>query len=187
MSSKRWDKDEKARLIHLYSEGKTFSQIAENMGRSDSAIRLRLQTIVYEGIAKGMRAADLADMLKTDVDNIIQMFYTHRDFKESRQEEVVSLEAASKLLFGARKTKTVVKSKPDTKPGELMEDLVNLSTKSVKMSRVQHSSEIDRLMDQNKIMEAIIDNRDLRKKIKKLYKDNKLSEDEKKELEDILQ
>ena len=113
MSSKRWDKDEKARLIHLFSEGKTIQEIAESLDRSDSAIRLRLQTIVYEGISKGMRAADLADTLKTDSDTVVQMFYTHRDFKESRGEEVISLQAASKLLFGSsRRSKS--RSKTDS-------------------------------------------------------------------------
>jgi DNA-binding Lrp family transcriptional regulator len=180
MSSKRWDKDEKARLIHLFSEGKSFTEIAEKLNRSESAIRLRLQTIAYDGIAKGMRAADLADTLKADTDTVIQMFYTHRDFKESRGEEVISLEAATKLLFGQRKGKAAPKNRDD------ISELLNDSKSSGSSKSKSKSSEVDRLTEQNRIMEAIINNRDLRKKIKKLYKDGKLSEEEKALLEVIL-
>jgi transposase-like protein len=196
MSSKRWDKDEKARLIHLFSEGKQISDIAEKLNRSESAIRLRLQTIVYEGIAKGMRAADLADTLKTNVNIVVQMFYTHRDFKESRQEDVISLEAASKLLFGTRKTKRSSKGRDDV--SELLDNAktggqtdksggrTDKSKNQTGSDTKSQSSEADHLMDQNRIMEAIINNRDLRKKIKKLYKDGKLNEEEKALLEVIL-
>ena len=128
-----------------------------------------------------MRAADLADTLKTDSNTVAQMFYTHRDFKESRVEEVISLEAASKLLFGSRKASSKSKSKSgDDSVSELLNNTTNPSRRS------QRSSEIDRLMDQNRIMEAIINNRDLRKKIKKLYKDGKLNAEEQAVLANIL-
>lgn len=180
MSSKRWDREEKTLLIRLFSEGKTFKEIGEKLDRSESAIRLRLQTIVYEGIAKGMRAADVADMLGADSDIVTQMFYTHRDFKESRGEEVISLQAASKLLFGSSKRGSAKKSVDD-----LVEDPDKSFSNNANALK-EPSGEVKKLMDQNRIMEAIINNRDLRKKIKKLHKENKLTKEEKNLLERIL-
>lgn len=190
MSSKRWNKKEKAELIKLYSNGTELNDIAKKLNRSESAIRLRLQSIIYDGIAKGMKVSDLEAILGKDASTIIQMFYAHREFKESRGEDVINLGDVSKILTGSSKKKSskVNKASKSKSLDELIGDelIGDDGSNSSKTRTKSQSSEIVSLMEQNRIMEAIINNRELKKKIKKLYKEGKLNEEEKRVLERIL-
>jgi hypothetical protein len=190
--SKRWNKEEKAKLIKLYSNGDNFAEIAKELDRSESAIKLRLESIVYDGIAKGMSISDLEKILNTESQIITQMFYSHRSFKESRGEDVISLKDVGKKLDP--KNKSNKKNKSETKSetkSDKMDKLIsdtnklNKQNKSIK-TETKPDSKIKKIIDQNTVMEAIINNNEFKKKIKKLYKNGKLSADEKRALEKIL-
>jgi predicted transcriptional regulator len=184
MASKRWDKNEKAELIKLYSSGDDHDKISKKLNRSESAIRLRIQSIIYDGIAKGMKISDLVSTLKIDRPKIVQMFYTHVDFKEARNETVMTSEEIDKAMgIGIGKRRSSHRT-PTV-------DVIDKLTDCVKSSKASKSekyltTELDIVTNQNKVMEAIINNREYRKKIKKLYKDGKLSDTEKQTLEKIL-
>ena len=192
MSSKRWDKDEKEKLIKMYSDKKSFEEIAEELDRSESAIRLRLETIIYDGIAKGIKPNALQKQLNTNLQAIMQMFYTHRSFKESKGEDVISLDEVNRIFNLSN----------DAIPKSSKTDKSERSVKSVKSSKSDNDNydlplstdpELIKLEKQNRIMKSIIDkreirkvNRDLKKKIKKLHKNNELSSNEIKMLESLL-
>lgn len=199
--SKRWDKEEKSTLIKLYSSGKTFEEIGQKLERSESAIRLRLQSIVYDGIVKGMTVSDIASILKKDADTVKQMFYAYRSFKEGRGESVVSIDVVSKTLSDAKSKTTQTSKNAKAAKANAQKNMSELIDKNIsdrasranQISKVSHTqneksrtSDADKLIEQNEIMEAIINNRELKKQIKMLYKQNKLTEDEKRILESAL-
>jgi len=197
--SKRWDKDEKSTLIKLYSSGKTFEEIGQKLDRSESAVRLRLQFIVYDGIVKGMTVSDIAGIFKNDADTVKQMFYAYRSFKEGRGESVVPIDAVSKTLDDKSKAGRAGKT-AKTNAQKNMSELIdkNISDRASRASQISKASRsqdaksktsdanANKLIEQNEIMEAIINNRELKKQIKMLYKQNKLTEDEKRILESVL-
>lgn len=167
MSSKRWDKEEKVKLVELFSSGKTFGEIAEILNRTESAIRLRLQTIVYEGVVKGLSIDQLMSTLKTTKANILQMFFTHKDFKETRGEQVISQNDVDIFISG------------------IGNNNINIPKKNSTMTH--DNIDVKKILEQNNVMDAIIKNHDLKKQIKSLYKNNKLKENEKKTLSKILE
>lgn len=211
MSSKRWDKSEKTKLIKLYSEGKSFDSIAKLLDRSESAIRLRVQSIVYNGIKKGMTVQDISATFKKDVDTIKQMFFAYRSFKEGRGEPVISMDEISKSVNSDKKSDKVSKINK-TEQNKNISNLVddkdtsdkntsgeknknknknnkpeNVEQKQVEQKQLsQKQVYVGKLVEQNSIMDAIINNKELKKKIKTLYRQGKLTDDEKNILETIL-
>lgn len=219
MSSKRWDKSEKTKLIKLYSEGKSFDSIAKLLDRSESAIRLRVQSIVYNGIKKGMTVQDISATFKKDVDTIKQMFFAYRSFKEGRGEPVISMDEISKFVNSDKKSDKVSKINK-TEQNKNISNLVddkdtsdkntsgeknknknkknnnnkpeNVEQKQVEQKQVEQKQlsqkqvYVGKLVEQNSIMDAIINNKELKKKIKTLYRQGKLTDDEKNILETIL-
>lgn len=183
MSSKRWDKEEKKRLIGLFSSGKSYGDIGVILDRSESAIRLRLQSIVYDGLVdRGLKVEDIRSMLNTDAGTVVQLFYAHRQFKEGRGEEVIPSDKADKLIMGSASKRKAVKS------GKKVDDLVpddDDSTRTFRSTSIKQAG-LAKAEQENRVMEAIIKNREYRKQIKKLYKDGKLTETEKKSLEQVL-
>lgn len=179
MSSKRWDKKEKEKLIKLFEEGKTYTEIAKSLDRSESAIRIRMQMIVYDFISKGISVANLSKVLNTNPDNIKQMFFAHRSFREGRGESVVPLDKTHELL-------KLDENINDNEKHDVS-NMLNSHTKN-KSKNTENSDYYDahKIMEQNRIMEMIVNNHKLKKEIKQLHNQSKLSEEEKKMLEKVL-
>ena len=49
----RWDSKEEKKLLKLYDEGKSYSQIAKSLGRSESSIANKLNKIKHTKAFKG--------------------------------------------------------------------------------------------------------------------------------------
>jgi hypothetical protein len=88
MSNKRWGSDDKIELMKLYSAGKSYKDIGNTLKRSSNAIKLRLESIVYENLVKGKPISILTRMLNTNQENIKQLYYSHKSFRQSRNELV---------------------------------------------------------------------------------------------------
>ena len=88
MSNKRWGSDDKIQLMKLYSDGKSYEEIGHVLGRSPNAIKLRLESIVYENLVRGKPISMLTRMLDTDQETIKQFYYSHKSFRQSRNESV---------------------------------------------------------------------------------------------------
>lgn len=174
--SKRWDDKEILKMIKLYSKGKTEEEIGKKLDRSESAIRLRLETTVYENLVDGKSVDQIAKSLKTNTDTIIMMYYSHKSFKLSRGEEVVDIDLFDNTKSGKSKTRKSKTSKSN-KTSKSSEDILDSS---------MDDEEINRLRLENEIMETIVKNRDLKEKLKKIIKSRKLSKLEKKVLKELI-
>lgn len=187
--SNRWNEKEILKMIKLYSKGKTEKEIGKKLNRSESAIRLRLENTVYDNIVDGKSVDQIAKLFKTDVDTIIMMYYSHKSFKLSRDEEVVDIDVSELLSSNSSKNGKSSKSVKSSKSSKSSK-----STKSKTKSKGKTSSEeldllsndididedeLDRLKLENEIMGTIVKNRDLKESIKKLIKSGKLSKLEK--------
>lgn len=194
----RWDKNEKKRLIELFSKGVSYSDIANKLDRSESAIRLRLQSIVYDGVERDLTIPDLMEILSTDQHTILQLLYAHREFKEGRGEHVLPFSKLDDLFqIKIRKGK---KSKPKSEiPSELLGGSANAQSsdnhndihnnnhsKRDNHSKHDNPEYIRKIEMQNEAMEQIIKNKILKKQMKTLYRANGLTEKEKDELKKIL-
>ncbi len=87
--SKRWSNTEELKLIELYAKGQTYIDIGKKLSRSPNAIRLKLESIVYENITKGKTIKLLAKMLNTTDETIKQLYYSHKSFKQSKGNDTV--------------------------------------------------------------------------------------------------
>ncbi|VBB18874.1 hypothetical protein YASMINEVIRUS_1406 [Yasminevirus sp. GU-2018] len=86
--NKRWGSDDKIELMRQYASGKSYEEISQVLGRSPNAIKLRLESIVYENLIKGKPVSMLSRMLNTDADTIKQFYYSHKSFRQGRGEDV---------------------------------------------------------------------------------------------------
>jgi len=90
MNSK-WSAEEKNKLIKLYSNKKTFAEIGKILNRSANAIKLRIETIIYTNLEKGKKPKDIAKSLNIDIDTLKQHYYSHKSFKQNRNEKVIDI------------------------------------------------------------------------------------------------
>jgi hypothetical protein len=150
--SNRWTKEEKKKLIKLFSNGKDFDYIGNKLGRSANAIKLRIENIVYDNIVKGIDKSVISKEMNIDNEKIIQMFYSYKSFLEKKG---IDTKEASKI--------DIMK---DSSKNKLIID---------KPLRKKHN--IDSIKEENKIMEEIIKNYNMKKEISKLVKSGKLSKE----------
>lgn len=90
--SKRWGSEDKIELMRQYATGKSYEEISGALGRSPNAIKLRLESIVYENITKGKPISMLSRMLNTNNDTIKQFYYSHKSFRQGRGEDVKNID-----------------------------------------------------------------------------------------------
>lgn len=91
-SVKRWTSEEEKKLVKMFCDGIDFSTIGNTLNRSSSAIRLRINAIVYANVVKGKSIADIAKQMNTTYENILQMYYVHKDFLKSKGEQVPEID-----------------------------------------------------------------------------------------------
>jgi hypothetical protein len=91
MSNKRWDTHDKIELMKFYALGKSYDEIGSILNRSPNAIKLRLEAIVYENLARGTKSSVLTRMLNTNEETIKQLYYSHKSFRESRNEPTIDV------------------------------------------------------------------------------------------------
>jgi hypothetical protein len=196
MSNTRWSSDDKIELMKLYSDGKSFDDISKVLGRSANAIKLRLESIVYDNLARGKKMSMMTKMLNTDEDTIKQFYYSHKSFKQGRGEDVVDVDFSTnnptnndKLInsiLGESNIKGINHNKPfrdvnriSTHDGQSGgEDdrhrTVPKKGKTMKGGDVTDDKNLQRIESENKVLEEIIKNYKMKRQVKKLYVDGKL-------------
>lgn len=115
MSNKRWEPNDKIQLMKLYSTGYSYEEIGKSLERSPLAIKLRLESIVYDNLVKGKSIDILTRMLNTNNDTIKQLYYSHKSFKEGRGEEVKNVDFPSDNLIPPKKSNSVNKQNDNNK------------------------------------------------------------------------
>jgi hypothetical protein len=173
MSNKRWASDDKIQLMKLYSGGKSYEEIGHELGRSPNAIKLRLESIVYDNLVRGKPVSMLIRMLDTDQETIKQFYYSHKSFRQSRNESVEDVVFADveqhthRQLGGgshfsgmdSNKRHSVIKSSYDHENDKKFADV-----------------NIESLKVENKVLDELIKNYRMKRQVRKLYVDGKLDD-----------
>ena len=173
MSSKRWNSQEKLKLMKLFSEGKDYDIIGEKLNRSSNAIKLRLGSIIYDNIIKGKNVSVLSRMLNTDRDKIIQIYYAHKSFKQGRGETVIDVDLNKDIdnkvngIFSRNSSFQNNKSRDNNPVGG---GIINNDQNVQKID----DSKLKKIEDENQMLEAIIKNYRMKRYLRKLYIDGKL-------------
>jgi hypothetical protein len=142
--SSRWTKDEELQFIKYIAKDKSMSYISKKHNRSESALELRLKKIVYDNLVKGVSVDKLSKKLKIDKNKITQYYYSYRDFLESK--------------------------------GKVVEDIKltnSQATTKVKTKNNMTKDKIEKIEQQNRLLEILIKNNQMKSQVKKLYKNNK--------------
>jgi hypothetical protein len=148
--------------MELYSTGISYDEIGKYMDRSGNAIKLRLESIVYDNLVKGKSVNILTKMLNTNTENIKKLYYSYKSFKESRGDNVQDVDFKDELPINTN----------------IGGSFVNTNIKKdINLEKVEY---------ENKIMEAIIRNYKMKKDVRKLYIDDKLDEKSKKLFDKII-
>jgi hypothetical protein len=166
MASKRWSKDEKGKLLELYASGQNFEEIGASLDRSSNAIKLRIESIVYDNFSKGISLEMLTRLLKVDNEKLKQMYYSHKSFKEGRGETVVDINFDVGSVKSA-KSKYSIFERDD-----------NIVPKKIKKGDVvANNNKINIIEKENEVLEAVIKNYKMKKILRELHIDGKLDND----------
>ena len=160
MAAKRWSKHEKQKLLELYSKGGNYDSIGKELDRSPNAIKLRVEGIVYDNLAKGRKVNMLSRLLKVNGDKVKQMYYSHKSFKEGRGEEVVDVNFDNSNNDGGHSI---------FKRDDRIVEKKGLSTVSQ-----EGGAKLNRIENENQVLEAVIKNYKMKKYLRELYVDGKL-------------
>jgi hypothetical protein len=189
-NKKRWDSNQKKELMKLYSKGKSYQEIGAMLNRSPNAIKLRVESIIYDNLVRGKSVNTLSKMLNADSDMIKQLYYSHKSFKQSRNEPTTDVDFTQHSLH-QNAGRQIIYSKnshkgSDSKNSHKGSDSKNShkgsdSKNSQKGSNSNHLQKrskddniLERLESENRLLDEIIKNHQMKKHIRKLYVDGKL-------------
>lgn len=177
-SNKRWDTDEKIKLMKAFSEGKSFDEIGKLLNRSANAIKLRLESIVYDNLVNGKSIDVLTRMLHTSQDNIKQLYYSHKSFLQARGEEIIDVDFTKNIKNDINPTVNLqqLSTKTTTTLPVPMSGAGNLNEKLHQGSGSRHRSKLEKLEKENHAMEQVIKNYKMKRQLRKLYLNDKLDE-----------
>lgn len=191
MSNKRWGSDDKIELMRLYANGKSYDEIGKVLDRSPNAIKLRLEAIVYENLVKGKPVSMITRMLNTDQDTIKQLYYSHKSFRQGRNESVEDVmfpvEQPShdsvihgQNMVGGTHTEVLTGFTNRTNSnhekhcmGSVPLDKHELNRHSVIKVSDDHNN-IHLLEEENKVLKVLVKNYHMKRQLRKLYIDGKL-------------
>lgn len=149
---KKWTKTEEIEFLKDVAKGTKICDLVSKYNRTESALNLRLKKIVFDNISSGKKESDLAKMININRDTIRQYYYEYKAFLEKKgmlNTEINKIQTAGTLEINQN-----ILNKDD--------DLIEIFKKK-----------IDRLEKENKIMHNILDNIELKNKMKTLI-DNKV-------------
>lgn len=196
-NNQRWQKQEKQQLINMYAGGKSYEDIGQALNRSPNAIKLRLESIIYDNLVKGKTPDMIAGTLKKDKDVVKQLYYSHKSFREARKQPVVDikfpdrdpshLHSISQPLMRPSIQPSIQSSiqpsiKPSIQPSiQPARNMVNtqFGGNNIRFPGQIGSSQyqgLGSLESENKVLEEIIKNYKMRRVVKKLYTNGKLDD-----------
>lgn len=199
-NNKRWDTDEKIKLMKAFSEGKSYDEIGKILNRSANAIKLRLESIVYDNLINGKPMSVLTRMLHTDADTIKQLYYSHKSFLQARGEQVVDVDFSKNTeTVENQKVLSMPQPQPQPQPQQtqtisspLSQNITSFASRDNLMqgrpisggngNPVSDSNgsklgrKLEKLEKENYAMEQIIKNYKMKRQLRKLYVSDKLDE-----------
>jgi hypothetical protein len=197
-NNQRWQTQEKQQLINMYAGGKSYEDIGQTLNRSPNAIKLRLESIIYDNLVRGKEPMMVAGMLNKDQDVVKQLYYSHKSFRESRKQPVVDIKFTDKptkpipmnMNMNISRTLNPLPVQrqigggivpggimpfhpriPGQMPGQIPGQIAG-SQRTFSTG----SQGLGTLESENKILEEIIRNYKMRRVVKKLYTNGKLDD-----------
>jgi hypothetical protein len=189
MNNKRWDSQEKIELMKLYSEGCSFDDIGKKLNRSPNAIKLRMEGIVYDNLAKGKSPNLLVKMLNTTQDTIKQFYYSHKSFKQSKGEPTIDVNFTNTNPVPSgqpmqTRSNQLIRTNNQiggfgqmaSRPNVINQNASNQVFRTAVGGNVAIDRNVDRIEKENHVLESIIKNYRMKRQIRKLYATGKLDE-----------
>lgn len=160
MKKPLWSKNEEISLIKDIRNKKTLDELAEKYDRTLSALELRLQKIIHDNINAGKSFETLSDIMGLSSEKLKQYYYEYCGYIDKKQRN-------KKAPDVSLKTKVHENINNLSDPTNLSGGFVDGSADIVdKNKREFGANEYDRLEKENRFLQLILDNIDLKKKIK---------------------
>lgn len=175
-----WSKSEEISMIKDIRNKKTFDEISIKYDRSVSALELRLQKIVHDNIVAGKSFEDLSNIIGFSVDKIKQYYYEYQGFieKKIKKKDKLNQSATIPTISSVPINKDHIKELSlmhESLPYKEMSDNIEspiihetpiISCSLHKECTTDKENVLDKIERENKFMRAILDNIELKKKIK---------------------
>lgn len=192
MSSKRWNSTEKIQLLKLFADKLSYDDIGKKLDRSANAVKLRIESIVYDNIVKEKDIHTIAKLLNTSNDKIIQMYYSHKSFKQGKGEQVkdiqipqltqhipttqkvtqqsIQSEIFKKNIENDNRNDNGIVDRNDDGNGVINTQSLDIGGMQMKIS--MGMKDIEKMEKENKILEIILKNQRLKNEFKKVVSSN---------------
>ena len=195
--TRKWDNNDKIILMKTYAGGGSYAEIGKMLDRSPNAVKLRLETIVYQNLVKGKNPIAIANTLNTDIENIKKLYYAHKSFREGRGLEVANVNIDKFTIPNQNKGQLYGGTNPKNQISQINQinqtnhiSQLNGGSSEEKEQIERHktintnnntnnnttNNLIERLDEENELLERIVKNYKLKRDLKKLYIGGKLDE-----------
>ena len=169
----KWSREEEMQLIRNIAGGKSMQEIESIMQRKENALDLRLKKIIYDYVQKGKGIDDLSKYLKIPTDKLNQHYYSYKDMQDKKN--VTENKTNEVNILNESKSVSI---------NNILDDInINNNNNNIIGGNIipDNKSDIlyDKIEEENKLMKMIVENNGLRREIKELFIQNKLSKIEK--------
>ena len=175
----RWTKEEELEFIKGVADGKSMDDLSQVHDRTSTALELRLKKIVYDNMVKGKSAEGLARNLHIHKDKVLQYYFSYIDFREKNGKEVkridVNASSTKKQHGGSHKSHRSKKHKKEkSKRSKSKSKTISIKHHSGGDGDEKLNGRINELEKQNRLLDTIIKNNQMKSHVRKLYKSDKL-------------
>ena len=174
----RWTKEEELEFIKGVADGKSMDELSQVHDRTSTALELRLKKIIYDNMSKGKNAEGLARNLHIHKDKVLQYYFSYIDFREKNGKEVKRVNVDSSLkksqYGGHHKSHRSRKHKKEKSRSRSRSRTINVKHHSGGSVSGKISSRVEELEKQNKLLDTIIKNNQMKSHVRKLYREDKL-------------
>ena len=149
----KWDFETEKFVLKRFTQGVSIAEISRAINRSNNAVRLRIQKIIYDTVSNNKSSvSSLAQKLNKSVEMIQQYFDSYSNFIDKHQNN-------------NNNDNNKLKHYNDNKT---MKTLIHKLKSENKLSHIPSSYQD--ILKENEIMREILKNYALKKKLKKLKK-----------------
>lgn len=164
MSDKpRWTKEEELKLIRSVSLGNNFDKIGIDHNRTSSDVELRLKKIIYENMSGGAKSDQIVKLLNMSPDKVNLYYYSYKDLKEKQQ--------SNQNIDRIETNKIVTKEySANNSIDNFQQGVQNGGRHSIERIELK----LKKLELENRILQLVVENKDLTHKLNKLIKEGRV-------------
>ena len=168
MSKIKWTNDEELKLIKSISVGKSIEEIANDHNRPMSSIDLRLKKIIYENISAGRSIDKISKLLNISNEKVNEYYYVYKNFKEKTKKNDNNDIMPNKENHANTEKIKIYHENNNQVGGSKIDKLDKIELKLKKLEL------------ENRLLQLVVENKDLSHKLNKLIKEGKVDENVKK-------